>query len=494
MRGDGSGERATAEGGDPRAPGAGLSASGPRAADPRRWWALAVLCAASFMVILDGSIVNVALPSIQEGLGFSPANLQWLVSGYALAFGGFLLLGGRASDLFGRRRLFVAGVALFSAASLLCGLAQSEGTLIAARVAQGLGGAILSPAALSLVATTFPEGEERNRALGIYGALAALGFASGVLLGGVLTDALGWRWVFLVNVPVGAAAVALAPRLLRESRAASRVRGLDLAGAVLSTAALGALVYGVSVAEGTGFSPATVLFLALSAALLAAFVAAERRSPAPLVRLGIFRDRTLAGANLLGLLVPGSFAAVLFVLTLYMQQVLGYSAVATGLAFLPMALAVLVSSSVFSRFVGRFGVKPVMASGTAVMALGLLPLARVSAGSAYATGLLPGMLVVAVGFGAVVGAMMIAATAGVGDEEQGLASGLINTATQVGAAVLVAVLAAVAAGRTGPGANGAEALVAGYGASLAVGAGFVGLATLVALFVVRDGSCEPDDR
>ncbi len=221
-------------------------------------------------------------------------------------------------------------------------------------------------------------------------------------------------------------------------------------------------------------------------------MAVERRSPAPLVRLGIFRERTLAGANLIGLLVPGSFAAVLFVLTLYMQQVLGYSAVGTGLAFLPMALAVLVSSSVFSRFVGRFGVKPIMASGTAVMALGLLPLTRISSGSAYATGLLPGMLVVAVGFGAVVGAMMIAATAGVGDEEQGLASGLINTATQVGAAVLVAVLAAVAAGWTGP---GAEALAAGYGASLAVGVGFVALATLVALFVVRrDGGSEPDDR
>lgn len=464
--------------------------------DPRRWLALSVLCAAFFIDVLDFSIVNVALPDVQRDLGFSQQGLQWVVSAYALTLGGFLLLGGRAADLLGRRRVFLAGLALFTLAALVGGFAWSPEVLIAARAAQGLGAAISSPAALSIITTIFPEGPERNRALGVLGAVGAGAVAGGVVLGGVLTDVAGWRWVLWVNVPIGLAAIALTPALISESRAGyagglkGLVRGLDLPGAVSVTAGLLLLVYALSGAESAGLASARTLgglFLALI--LLAAFLLAESRARNPLVPLGIFRSRALAGANLGAFVVIGAYGAVFLILSLHMQQVLGLSALATGLAFLPMAVAGAAASSFMGpRLVTRFGARSVLVAAMIAMATGLGLLARVPTGSAtFAGDLLPAMLLLAVGEGVAFTAFFVGAVEGVRDEDQGVASGLINTSLQVGAALGIAVLLTVAAVRTEAlvegGAGVRAALAAGFGYSYAAGAAIT-LAGALAVFVV----------
>ncbi len=318
----------------------------------RRWLALGLLCTAQFMVVLDASIVNVALPSIGEALQFSQENLSWVVNAYVLTFGGFLLLGGRMADLLGRRRVFMSGLVLFALASLAGGFAESEGVLIAARAVQGLGAAIVSPAALSIVTTTFRDGAERNKALGVWGAVAGSGGAAGVLLGGVLTDGLGWEWVLWVNVPIGIVAALLAPRLIAESRSEARTRSFDVAGAFSVTAGLSLLVYALVDATDAGWGSAqTIVLLAIAVALLAAFVAIELRSEAPLVPFRIFRIRTLTGANIVGLLIGASLFSMFFFISLYMQQVLGYSAIKAGLSYLPLALAIILSAGIGSALV-----------------------------------------------------------------------------------------------------------------------------------------------
>ena len=332
----------------------------------RRWIALVLLCFAQFIVVLDASIVNVALPSIGEGLDFSQENLAWVVNAYVLTFGGFLLLGGRMADLLGRRRVFISGLLLVAAASLAAGFAATEGQLIAARAAQGLGAAIISPAALSIVTTIFRDGAERNKALGAWGAVAGAGGAAGVLFGGILTDGLGWEWVLWVNVPVALVVAALAPRLIAESRSESATRHFDAAGAVSVTAGLSILVYAIVDATDAGWgSLQTLGLIGVSAALLATFIAIERRSQAPLMPFRIFRLRTLTGANVVGLLVGGSLFSMFFFITLYMQQVLGYSAIEAGLAYLPLAVSIIIASGIASLLVTRIGFKPVLATGMA---------------------------------------------------------------------------------------------------------------------------------
>src|SRR3954452_11216304 len=365
----------------------------------RRWLALVLLSAAQFVVVLDASIVNVALPSIQKALDFTDSNLQWVVNAYTLTFGGFLLLGGRAADLFGRRRVFLAGLALFSAASLAGGLAQSEGWLIAARAVQGLGAAIISPAALSILTTTFAEGAERNRALGVWGAVAGAGGAVGVLLGGILTDTLGWEWVLFVNVPIGFAAAALTRGLIAESRSPERT-GFDLAGAISITAGLALLIYTVVGTTDHGWTSArTLVSFAVAAALIGGFILREATTKHPLVRLGIFRNRTLSSANVVGLLTGASLFAMFFFISLYLQQVLGYSPLRTGFAYLPLAVTIFLSAGGASVLVQRFGVRPILTLGLLFVAAGLLLFSRVSPGGTYLGDVLVPSVLVAVGLG-----------------------------------------------------------------------------------------------
>jgi EmrB/QacA subfamily drug resistance transporter len=460
--------------------------------DRRRWIALILLCAAQFVVVLDASIVNVALPSIGRALHFSEQNLQWVVNAYVLVFGGFLLLGGRMADLLGRRRVFMSGLVLFALASLAGGLAPSEGFLIAARAVQGLGGAILSPAALSIVTTTFREGSERNRALGIWGAVAGSGGAAGVLLGGVLTDSLGWEWVFFVNTPIAIAAALLAPRLIDESRDEVSVRRFDAAGALTVTAGLSLLVYAMVDATNVGWGSArTIVLLAVSLVLLATFVVWELRAPAPLVPFKIFRDRNRTGANLTGLLIGASLFSMFFFVSLYMQQVLGYSPLKAGFSYLPLAVTIILSAGVASQLVTRFGFKPVLVAGMALVAAGLLMFAGVSVHGSYASDVLPASLVAAAGLGFSFVPVTIAAVAGVRDDDAGLASGLINTAQQVGGALGLAVLSTIAISRTGdfaPGPHGAptpSALTEGFHSAFTAGAGFAILGIVLALVLVQ---------
>jgi EmrB/QacA subfamily drug resistance transporter len=463
----------------------------------RRWLALALLCAAQFMVVLDFSIVNVALPAIQQDLGFSQQNLQWIVSAYALTFGGFLLLGGRAADLFGRRRVFMAGLGLFVLASLVGGLAQLQWVLVAARAFQGLGAAIVSPAALSILTTTFGEGAERNRALSIWGAVAAGGFAAGVLLGGILTDWLNWRWVMFVNLPIGLAAVGFSPFTLSESREANTTQQIDLAGAAAVTAGLVLLVYALVQAPEVGWvSAATLLPFGGAIALLSLFVWIESRSPAPLVPLGIFRDRTLSGANLVGALLSAAVASMVFILTLFMQQVLGYSALQTGLAFLPHALAAMIAAPITSQLMSRLSVKLTLIIGMVAAMVGLLLLTGISVQSSFVRDLLPGTVIVGLGIVTGIVSVTIAATSGVSDRDQGLASGLLNTSQQIGAAIGLAILVAVATARTEAIAasteNAAIATTRGFQAALGVGAGFAALGILVAVLMIRKSLIHTD--
>jgi EmrB/QacA subfamily drug resistance transporter len=417
--------------------------------DPRRWWALALLCGAFFMVILDGTIVLVALPSIGADLGFSEQGLQWVLSAYALTFGGLLLLGGRAADLLGRRRVFIAGVLFFTAASLMCGLAWSPAALIAARAVQGVGAAIMTPTALSIISTTFPDGSERNKALGIWGALGGIGATAAWLIGGPLVDGPGWEWIFFINIPLGLAALALSPVLLRESRAALTRRSYDPAGALTITGALVLLVYAVVEAPDVGWGDVrTILLLAGSAVLLAAFALIESRHRAPLVPLRILRSRTLVGANAVMLLIGTVAVAMPFVLTLYAQQVLGYSAVKFGVSSVVLAVAVTVGAIVAQDAVLKVGFRPVAATGMALMGAGSLLLTQVSVSGSYFGDIFFGLLVCGPGIGLAFVTATVAALAGVAEHESGLASGLSNTALQVGAALGVAIVSAVAVSRS----------------------------------------------
>jgi EmrB/QacA subfamily drug resistance transporter len=460
----------------------------------RRWIALALLCSAMFVVVLDASIVNVALPSIGQGLDFSQNNLSWVVNAYVLTFGGFMLLGGRAADLLGRRRVFMGGLILFAIASLAGGLAQSEGQLITARAVQGLGAAILSPAALSIVTTIFRDGAERNKALGVWGAVAGSGGAAGVLLGGVLTEYLGWEWVFWVNVPIGLIAAALAPRLIAESRSESETRAFDVAGAITVTASLSLLVYAFVDAANAGWgSTQTIGLLATSVLLLGLFIVAERRSDAPLVPFSIFRLRTLTGANVVGLLTGASLFSMFFFISLYMQQVLGYSAIKAGLSYLPLAVTIIIAAGVASQLVTRIGFKPVLATGMAFIAAGLAWFSQVSAGGSFVSDILGPSLLAAVGLGFAFVPQTIAAVSGIRERESGLASGLINTSQQVGGAIGLAVLATIANSRTddlmaSAGGNPAalpNALTEGFQSAFLAGAGIALLGVVATLVLIR---------
>ncbi len=411
--------------------------------DPRRWKALAIVCAAFFMTVLDVSIVNVALPSIGKSLNFSRDNLQWVITAYSITFGGFLLLGGRAADFLGRRRLFLAGVVVFTIASFLCGLAWSEGVLIASRAAQGFGAAMISPAALSIIMTTFEEGPERNKALGIWGAIGGSGAAVGVLAGGVLTKYLGWEWIFFVNVPVGATAFLLAPRFVRESKS-ERESSQDVAGAVTVTAGLALLVYAVSKAPEHGWeSTWTLVRLALAAALLVVFLVIESRTKDPIMPFRIFRVRTVAGANVAGLLLGAVVFSNFFILTLYVQQVLGWSALKTGFTFIATAGTAVLWAGPAQALVTRVGAKPVMAAGFLAMIAGMLWYTQIPVHASYWSDLLPGYLLVGFALPFSFIPVSIAALSGVDRDEAGLASGLINTAQQIGGAIGVAVTSSV---------------------------------------------------
>jgi EmrB/QacA subfamily drug resistance transporter len=419
------------------------------APDPRRWWALALLCGAFFMVILDGTIVLVALPSIGADLAFSEQSLQWVISAYALTFAGLLLLGGRAADLLGRRRLFMTGVVLFTAASLMCGVAWSPEALLAARVVQGAGAAIMTPTALSIVSTTFPEGSERNKALGIWGMMGALGATAAWLIGGPLVDGPGWEWIFFINIPLGVAALALSPVLLRESRAALTQRSYDPAGALTITGALVLLVYAVVEAPDVGWGDVqTIALLAGSAALLAAFALIESRHPAPLVPLRILRSRTLVGGNLVMLVFGTLGFGMPFVLTLYAQQVLGYSAVKFGVSSIVLPVAAAIGSIVAQAAVLKVGFRPVAATGMALMGAGSLVLTQVSVGGSYFGDIFFGLLVFGPGITLAFTTASIAALEGVAEHEAGLASGLNNTVFQIGIALGVAIASTVAISRS----------------------------------------------
>jgi EmrB/QacA subfamily drug resistance transporter len=460
--------------------------------DPLRWKALVVLAVAQFMVVLDASIVNVALPSIRNDLHFSDSSLQWVVNAYTLTFGGFLLLGGRAADLFGRRRIFIAGLVLFSVASLAGGFATSSGWLIVARGVQGLGAAIVSPAALSIVTTTFTEGAERNKALGIWGALAGAGGAVGVLLGGMLTQWAGWEWVLFVNVPIGVVAAVLAPRWVRESRGEEKTQ-LDVPGAVLVTGGLIVLVYALVDANDAGWgSTQTIGLLALSIVLLLVFVAWELRTRFPIMPLQIFRNRNVASADGVALLVGASLFSMFFFISLYLQQVLGYDALKAGLCYLPLAFSIIVSAGVASQLVTKVGSKPIMVGGLVLTAIGLLLFTRVDANGSFGSDVLLPSIIVALGLGFTFVPMTITAVAGVTPNEAGLASGLINTAQQVGGALGLAILSSIATSRTSsvlssspPGPQALpNALTEGFQVAFAVGAGFAILGVLLALVVV----------
>jgi EmrB/QacA subfamily drug resistance transporter len=460
----------------------------------RRWIALALIVTAQFMVILDVAIVNVALPAIKTDLDFSPENLQWVISAYAIIFGGVLLLGGRLADLLGRRRLFVAGLALFAASSLLCGLAWSEGSLIGFRALQGLGGALMAPAALSLLMTIFAEGRQRNIALGIYGAASGSGAAAGVLLGGLLTSYLSWSWIFFINVPVGLAAILLAPVLLRESRADLAHRHFDVAGAATVTSGLMLLVYAMTHATTDGWgSPLTIGLLAGSLALVVAFLVIESRSPYPLLPLRIFRLPTLGAANVVMALVGSVTFSEFFLLTLYLQEVLHYSAIQSGVAFTGFALTVVVVSNIAQVVVAKVGVRATLTVGLAASAVSVALLTQLPVDAHYFWDLFPAFVLGGAGLGLSFVPVTIASLAGVERSDAGVASGLINTSRQIGGAIGLAAASTIAATATSRYADAhaavttasAVALAHGYRTALYVLTGLLVLAALVAAGFVR---------
>jgi EmrB/QacA subfamily drug resistance transporter len=453
--------------------------------------ALALLAMTQFVVVIDASIVNVALPSIGHALHFSQGDLTWVVNAYTLTFGGFLLLGGRLADLMGRRKMFMLGLVVFSLASLLGGLAQSEPWLIAARALQGTGAAIVSPAALSIITTTFSEGAERNRALGVWGAVAGAGGAAGVLLGGVLTSGLSWRWVLFVNVPIGVICALLSPRVLQESRADSETRNFDIPGAVAVTAGLALLVYALVNAVNAGWgSTETLLLLAGALVLLAVFLVIETRSRAPLMPFSIFRLRTLRGANTVALLIGMSLFSMFFFISLYMQQVLHYSALRAGLSYLPLAVGIILSAGAASVAVTRFGFKPVLLTGMLFVAGGLFWFSRVpGTGGTFASDVLGPSLLAAIGLGLSFVPVTIAAVTGTRPHEAGLASGLVNTAQQVGGALGLAILATIANSRTNAVMHAGQhnlgiALTKGFERAFLVGTGFALMGALLTAVLI----------
>jgi EmrB/QacA subfamily drug resistance transporter len=455
-----------------------------------KWFGLALLSAVQFMVVLDIAIVNVALPSIQTDLHFTQANLQWVISAYALVFGGFLLLGGRTADILGRRRVFVVGILAFTLGSLLCGLAWTDTSLIGARAIQGLGAAAISPAALAILMTSFREGRDHNIALGVWGAVGGFGAAAGVLLGGVLTDSLSWEWIFFVNIPVGLVALSLVPAILSESRD-TRVRGFDTLGAVLITTGLGTLVLGITQGNDWGWDSArTIGTFVAGAALLAGFIAWESRVAEPLMRFGILRTKTVLGANVSGFILGTALFSMFLILTLYMQDVLGYSAMKTGFAYLAVAGTSIIWANVAAALVSRVGVRVLIAAGMAFLSIGMITFTRIGVGDSYATALLPGFLIVALGMALCFVPISIAALAGIRQEEAGLASGLINTTQQVGGAVGIALLSSIAVSQTqdrlSAGARANEALVSGFQTAFWVGAAIAAAGFVLALVLIRD--------
>lgn len=467
--------------------------------DPRRWKALAVLGIAYLMVVLDIAIVNVALPSIQEDLGFAPENLQWVVTAYTLTFGGLLLLGGRSGDILGRRRIFLVGLVLFAAFSLLCGLATSSGMLIAGRALQGVGAAILAPSVFSIVSVTFQEGAERNKALGVLGAIGGSGAAIGVLFGGIFTEFIGWEWIFYINVPIAAIAAILLPIYVRESRAEGLARHFDALGAVTVTASLMLFVFAVTQTTNVGWASAqTIGCLIASIALLLAFLFIESRSRSPLLPLSFFRKRTPTAANVIGFGLGTVVFGMFFLLSLYMQQVLGFSALKTGLGYLAVALTAIVASGVSQALVTRVGVKPILSVGLVLLGGGLAYFTQVSVDGTYVGDLLPGFLLIGVGIGFSFVPVSIAALAGITGKEAGLASGLINTNQQIGGALGLAVLVTVANTRTDnlldEGRELPVALTEGFSVAFWVGIAFAVIA-LVATFVAlrREDLAKPGE-
>jgi EmrB/QacA subfamily drug resistance transporter len=438
---------------------------------------LAVVAIAQFMVILDSTVVNVALPTIRRDLGFSEQSLSWILNAYTLMFGGFLLLGGRAADRLGRRRLFVAGITLFAGASLICGLAQSEGMLLVARGAQGLGGAMVSPAALSIILTTFAEGPERNRALAVWGAIAGAGGAVGVLLGGVIVQAISWRWVFFINVPIGATALVLTARIVPESRSlAAADRGYDAGGAIAITLGTIALVFTLIKTSTWGWgSGKTIAGFAIAALLIAVFLVIERRHPDPLVPLRIFSNRSLAASDVTMLLVAAALFGMFYFCTLYLQQVLGYSALKTGVSYLPFSVTLVLASGAASRVVDRFTPKPVLVTGLLISTVGFIVLTQASGDGDYWSHVLPALVILAIGLGMSFVPITISATTGVAPEDSGLASGLLNTTQQVGGSLGLAILSTVSTTRI------ADALGGGAALPAALTHGFKGAFTLAAI-------------
>jgi EmrB/QacA subfamily drug resistance transporter len=464
--------------------------------DPKRWQALAVLSVAYLMVILDVSIVNVALPSIQKGLHFSTSSLEWVVSGYALTFGGFLLLGGRLGDLLGRRRIFMAGLVLFALSSLLCGLSVSPAMLIGTRLLQGAAGAILSPSVFSIVSVTFEEGSERNRALGILGAIAGSGAAIGLLLGGVLTEFVGWEWIFFVNVPIGLGVLLIVPRVVRESRAPELARHFDVAGAVTVTGGLMSLVYGLTRAPTVGWtSVETIASFVGFAVLIGAALIIEQRSSSPLVDLRIFRRRTLTGANVVALMLGASLFGMFFLLTLYQQDVLGFSPLRTGVNSLAIALTVIVASTISQTLVTRIGVRPVLSVGLLLLAGGLVYYTQLPVNGSYFANLFPGFLLTGVGLGFAFVPVSIAALSGITSREAGLASGLITTSQQIGGGIGLAILTSVSTTRTNnllaSGVAAPTALTDGFRLAFWVGAGFALAGVAATLILLRRVDVRP---
>ncbi|MFZ0088259.1 MAG: MFS transporter [Solirubrobacteraceae bacterium] len=465
-----------------------MSPDTPSHTTPHLRATLLLACLAQFMVILDVSVVNVALPAIRHGLGFSEVDLQWVVNAYTVTFAGFLLLGGRAADLLGRRRVFVSGLTLFALASLAGGIADSQGVLIAARAVQGLGGAVIAPASLSILTTTFAEGPARNRAVGIWGAMGGAGGAAGVLLGGILTDLLSWRWILFINVPIGLLAAFAAQRLILESRGALSTRDFDLRGALSATIGLSLLVLGIVRTDQTGWGDvSTLIVIGAGIALLVVFVLVEGRfAKAPLMPLRIYRSRTLTAANIIVLLVGAASFGMWFFVSLYLQQVLGYSPIRAGLAFLPMTLCIVVGSTLASRAVTRVGAKPLLIAGMVSLTLGLAWFALIRPHGTYVGDMLFPSLLTAIGIGLAFVPATISAVAGVAPAEAGLASGLVNTARLFGGALGLAVLAAIATAHTNAqlhhGVSGPDALTSGFRVAFLVAAAFSLVGGLVAAF------------
>ena len=466
-------------------------ASAPAGPAVHKGLLLALLAASQFVVVLDASITNVALPSIGRDLGLSQDSLSWVVNAYTLTFGGFLLLGGRLADILGRRRVYMWGLALFAVASFVGGFAQSETTLIIARAVQGLGAALLSPAALSILTSTFREGAERNRALGVWGGVAGAGGAAGVLLGGLLTEYLSWRWVLYVNVPIAVGAILLAPRLVPESRDERERNGFDVAGAFTVTAGLAVLIYALVDANSAGWGSAqTIGLLGLAAVLLVAFVAIEARAAAPLVPFDVFQSRTRTGAYATGLLVGAALFSMFFFISLYMQQVLGWDALKSGLAYLPLAVTIMVSAGIASVLVTKIGFKPVVIAGLLSVAAGLFLFSQISVDGSFGGDILIPSLLAAVGLGFSFVPVTIGGTTGIAPDEAGLASGLINAGQQVGGALGLAILAAVATARTdavatGPGRPSPEALTEGFQAAFLGGTLFALVGAVLAAVLIR---------